>query len=89
VGATGTTGAISRLSFTLNAETRQLAEEVAAKKNIGLAELGRRALVDYLRAERKCLRNEEFRQACEAYSDIVAEVQHEWRHTEVEGWPDD
>jgi hypothetical protein len=72
----------------MNPEIRELADEVASKTNIGLAELGRRALVRYLKAEIKRLRREEFRLACDAYADVVTEVQYEWRHTEVEGWPE-
>ncbi len=77
-----------RFIIPVSEELREAVLDFAAENKMKVAELGRKLFEDYVKAEQRRRRHQELREACIAYADIVAEVQYEWRHTEVEGWPE-
>ncbi|MBM3329447.1 MAG: hypothetical protein FJY67_08270 [Calditrichaeota bacterium] len=77
-----------RLVIPISDELSTQLSDILSANKMKIAEVGRKLLTDYVKTEQRRLRHEELRKACIAYADVVAEVQHEWRHTEVENWPE-
>ena len=79
----------TRLIIPLSGELRDDVLNIAKENKLKIAELGRKLFEDYVKAEKRRRRHEELRRTMIEYYDVVVEVQHEWRHTEVENWPED
>jgi len=79
----------SRVNIPISPETRSQMEEIASRKGVSLAELGRRALESYLTEARRQLRLQRLCETAAKHADIIEGVAEEWQVTEVEGWPDD
>ena len=79
----------SRVNIPVSPETRSQMEEIASRKGVSLAELGRQALESYLV---EALRQQRLQRLCETaikHADIIEGVAEKWQVTEVEGWLDD
>ncbi len=73
-----------RFIIPVSEELREDVLDFATENKIKVAELGRKLFEDYVKAEKRRRRHEELRQTLVEYYDVIVEVQHEWRHTEVE-----
>ena len=86
---TKTATILSRVNIPVSTETRSQMEEIASRKGISLAELGRQALESYLVEARRQQRRQRLCETATKHADIIEGVAEEWQATEVEGWPDD
>jgi len=84
-----TTTVHSRINIPISPDTRSQMEEIASRRGVSLAELGRRALESYLAAARRQQRLQHLCETATKHADIIEGVAEEWRITEVEGWPDE
>ena len=86
---TKTATVTGRVNIPISPETRSEMEEVASRKGVSLAELGRQALESYLAQEHRRMRLQRLRNTAIKYADIIEDAAEDWRVTEVEGWSDD
>ena len=84
-----TTAVSGRVNIPISPETRLDMEEIASRKGVSLAELGRQALESYLAQEHRRMRLQRLRGTALKYANIIEDVAEDWRATEVEGWSDD
>jgi len=83
---TKTTAVNNRLNIPISQETRIELEELATIQGVSMAELGRRALMDFLTDQRRQARLEKLCSTALKCRDIIECVAEDWRATEVEGW---
>ena len=79
----------NRVNIPISPETRSQMEELASRKGVSLAELGRQALESYLVEARRQQRLQRLCETAVKYADIIEGVAEEWQVTEVEGWSDE
>ncbi|MDP8205288.1 MAG: hypothetical protein P9L92_01390 [Candidatus Electryonea clarkiae] len=75
----------SRLNIPVNSETRSYLEEVASRRGVKLAEIGREALEMFIRKQKRQERLERLCETAEKYRAIIEDVGDEWRVTELDG----
>jgi len=79
----------SRINIPITPDTRSEMEEIASRKGVSLAELGRQALEAFLAEERRSARLRELCETATKHSDIINGVSEEWGAVETDGWSDE